>query len=313
MTASINRDTLRHHEGEYWLRGHPGTEASPPAGSGERGDPADWPYDSFDILVREHSPSLLRLARSLAPTLGVDPEDLVQDTLERAWRSRDSFRGECSTRAWLCSILTNRARDLARSRLRLFDRSWRLYRAEVACQHFAENTEELIVRAEDEEELRRALTALPFWERTAVLLHDCARLPAWEVASVLGCSTEAAHKRIQRGRMRLAAELGRVTRRTTLPRAAPRTCRQTRRLLPSYLEGSLPEPDRSTLEGHIAQCPHCPALVQAMWALLSVLADGKAVAKEVLADFRTRAGILSEACDDTSAVAPRGQDGEERA
>lgn len=309
MTASINRDTLQHHDGEYWLRAHPDTEASPPVASGTKGAPADWPCDSFERLVREHSPSLLRLARSLAPTLGVEPEDLVQDTLERAWRSRDCFRGECSTRAWLCSILTNRARDLARSRLRLFDRSWRLYRAEIACQHFAENTEELIVRAEDEEELRRALTALPFWERTAVLLHDCARLPAWEVAGVLGCSTEAAHKRIQRGRMRLAAELGRVSRRSALPRAAPRTCRQTRRLLPSYLEGSLPESDRGTLEGHIAQCPHCPALVQAMWALLSVLADGKVTAKEVLADFRSRAGILSEAGDDSPGAAQEG-DGE---
>jgi RNA polymerase sigma-70 factor (ECF subfamily) len=160
----------------------------------------------------------------------------------------------------------------------------------------------MIVRAEDEEELRRALTALPFWERTAVLLHDCARLPAWEVAGVLGCSTEAAHKRIQRGRMRLAAELGRARRRS-LPRAAPRTCRQTRRQLSSYLEGSLPEPDRNRLEDHIARCPHCPALVQAMWALLAVLAGGEnEVREEVLADFRTRAGILAhETGDDTSA------------
>jgi len=268
-------------------------------------------FASFEGLVREHSPFLLRLARNLAPTLGVDPEDVVQDALERAWRSRDSYRGDSSIRAWLSSILTNRIRDLARTRLRLIDRSWRLYGAEMACQSLAENTEEMVVRAEDEEELRRALTALPFWERTAVLLHDCARLPAWEVAGVLGCSTDAAHKRIQRGRMRLAAELGRSSRRRSLPRAAPRTCRQTRRLLPSYLEGSLPEPDRNTLEEHIARCPHCPALVQAMWALLAVLAGGNdEVREEVLADFRTRAGILAhETGDDTSAVARDGSDG----
>jgi RNA polymerase sigma-70 factor, ECF subfamily len=300
MTASIN--SLRGDPDDQWIR---------PAGPVEEaGGTVDWSLASFESLVREHSPFLLRLARSFAPTLGVDPEDVVQDALERAWRSRDSYRGESSTRAWLSSILTNRIRDLARSHLRLIDRSWRLYRAEMACQSLAENTEEMIVRAEDEEELRRALTALPFWERTAVLLHDCARLPAWEVAGVLGCSTEAAHKRIQRGRMRLAAELGRPSRRRSLPRAAPRTCRQTRRLLSSYLEGSLPEPDRNRLEDHIARCPHCPALVQAMWALLAVLARGEnEVREEVLADFRTRAGILAhETGDDTSAVA-RGGDG----
>lgn len=291
MTASINS-----------LDGDPDGQWMGPAGPVEEaGGTVDRSFASFESLVREHSPFLLRLARSLGPTLGVDPEDVVQDALERAWRSRDSYRGESSTRAWLSSILTNRIRDLARAHLRLVDRSWRLYRAEMACQSLAENTEEMIVRAEDEEELRRALTALPFWERTAVLLHDCARLPAWEVAGVLGCSTEAAHKRIQRGRMRLAAELGRAPRRS-LPRAAPRTCRQTRRLLSSYLEGSLPEPDRNRLEDHIARCPHCPALVQAMWALLAVLARGEnEVREEVLADFRTRAGILAhETGDDTA-------------
>jgi RNA polymerase sigma-70 factor (ECF subfamily) len=243
-------------------------------------------------MVREHSPFLLRLARSLAPALGVDAEDVVQDALERAWRSRASYRGESSIQAWLSSILTNRMRDLARTRHRRIDRSWRLYGAEMACQSLAENTEEMVVRAEDEEELRRALTALPFWERTAVLLHDCARLPAWEVAGVLGCSTEAAHKRIQRGRMRLAAELGRSSKRNSLPRPAPRSCRQTRRLMSSYLEGSLPEPARVVLEGHIARCPHCPALVQAMWALLAVLAgEQQELRNDVLEDFRTRTGI----------------------
>lgn len=302
MTASINS-----------LRGDPEGQsirrADPPATAGGG---ADGSLSSFEELVREHSPFLLRLARSLAPTLGVDPEDIVQDALERAWRSRASYRGESSIQAWLSSILTNRIRDLARSRLRRIDRSWRLYGAEMACQSLAENTEEMVVRAEDEEELRQALTALPFWERTAVLLHDCARLPAWEVAGVLGCSTEAAHKRIQRGRMRLAAELGRSSKRRSLPRAAPRSCRQTRRLMSSYLEGSLSEPDRTTLEGHIARCPHCPALVQAMWALLAVLAGGEhAVRDDVLADFRTRTGILPhEAGDDhPSAGAPGGRDG----
>ena len=286
MTASIKRDTLR-DDGDGERR---------PRFPDPRGAcvPVDWQCASFDSLVREHSPFLLRIARSLAPAVGVDPEDVVQDTLERAWRTRESFRGECSTRAWLCAILTNRVRDLARTRLRVFDRSWRLYRVEVSCQRLAENTEEIIVRAEDENELRRALTALPVWERTAVLLHDCARLPAWEVGTVLGCSTEAAHKRIQRGRLRLAAELGRKSRGGSLPHPAPRNCRLTRQLMPSYLEGGLPEAERSALEAHIARCPHCPALVQAMWALLSVLADGKGVPEEVLARFRTRARAIAE-------------------
>lgn len=265
----------------------------------------------FTSVLGEHGAFLLRLARRLAPTLDVDAEDVVQDTLERAWRSRESFRGECSTRAWLCAILTNRVRELARSRLRLAERSWRFYSVELACQRLAENPEELIARAEDEEELRRALSALPFWERTAVLLHDCAELSAWEVATVLGCSTEAAHKRIQRGRVRLAAELGRRSRGKTLPRLAPSTCRQTRKLLSSYLEGSLPEGQRSAIEAHIARCPRCPAVVQAIWALRSVLAEGKGVPEELLSRFRAGArAFVNETLDQRTSPPPVGECGE---
>lgn len=50
--------------------------------------------------------NLLRFARRLTP----DPmaaEDLVQETLMRAWRGFDQFRGGTNARAWLFRILLN--------------------------------------------------------------------------------------------------------------------------------------------------------------------------------------------------------------
>jgi len=53
-----------------------------------------------------HSRSLLRVARHLAGN-GPTAEDLVQDTLLRAWRSFDQFQTGTNAKAWLFRILFN--------------------------------------------------------------------------------------------------------------------------------------------------------------------------------------------------------------
>ena len=57
---------------------------------------------------------LLRVARSLTPTTA-DAEDLVQETLLRAFRSIDSFDGRYP-RAWLLTILRNTNINLGRKK-----------------------------------------------------------------------------------------------------------------------------------------------------------------------------------------------------
>jgi RNA polymerase sigma-70 factor (ECF subfamily) len=60
----------------------------------------------FNEIALPQSPSLLRFARRLT----ADPaaaEDLVQETLMRAWRSFDQFHGGTNVRAWMFRILLN--------------------------------------------------------------------------------------------------------------------------------------------------------------------------------------------------------------
>lgn len=62
--------------------------------------------NEFESLVVPHSPSLLRVARRLAFDSAI-AEDLVQETLLRAWRSFDQFQPGTNARAWLFRILFN--------------------------------------------------------------------------------------------------------------------------------------------------------------------------------------------------------------
>jgi RNA polymerase sigma-70 factor (ECF subfamily) len=66
--------------------------------------------DDFDTLVRRHRRELqVHCYRMLVSTL--DAEELVQETLLRAWRSRAQFEGRSSIRAWLYRIATNACLD----------------------------------------------------------------------------------------------------------------------------------------------------------------------------------------------------------
>lgn len=72
-------------------------------------------YSHEEALLR-HRPLLLGMARRLCHRGGIDPEDLVQDTLERALRQREllAARDERTCRAWLCTTLQHRFLDLCR-------------------------------------------------------------------------------------------------------------------------------------------------------------------------------------------------------
>jgi RNA polymerase sigma-70 factor, ECF subfamily len=62
--------------------------------------------DEFERAAMPHARSLLRVARRLAAD-GSAAEDLVQETLLRAWRSFHQFQSGTNTRAWLFRILFN--------------------------------------------------------------------------------------------------------------------------------------------------------------------------------------------------------------
>ena len=70
--------------------------------------------DDIDELVRLHQ---ARIRRFVTYSTG-DPdlaETITQDTLLRAYKGRESFRGDCSLSTWLTGIALNVTRDHLRS------------------------------------------------------------------------------------------------------------------------------------------------------------------------------------------------------
>jgi RNA polymerase sigma factor (sigma-70 family) len=219
-------------------------------------------------------PRLRRLARRLAPP-GVDPEDLVQDVVERAWRSRESFRGEAGLSTWLHRILVNRVVDLGRRTaarppsVAIEDRQdppdWALELGDP----------ELIAqRAEDSALLRLALSHLEPSDRTALVLFDAEEMTAAQIAEIVGSSAAAVHKRVQRARWRLARELAEAeaggqpgARRRAAGAPPPPACRMALSHAGDYLEGLLDEREQARVDLHLRGCERCPPAVQALVGL----------------------------------------------
>lgn len=75
----------------------------------------DGPGDrrAFEALLAEHLSGLRARARQLCRTR-LDPDDLVQDALVRAFRSRAQLRDPACARSWLMSIIMNTFLDALR-------------------------------------------------------------------------------------------------------------------------------------------------------------------------------------------------------
>ncbi len=172
--------------------------------------------------VMPHQPSVFAFALSLAGDRSV-AEDLVQDTLLRAWRSFSTFTIGSDCRAWLFKICKNRFFDLCRER----KRRARFEDLEVI-QPTAEETpyevsrdldRRLLGKSYDPEllsgEVKRAIEEIPSEFSEPIILNDLDEMKYSEIADILEIPLGTVRSRIARGRALLrrrlceyAAELG---------------------------------------------------------------------------------------------------------
>lgn len=213
--------------------------------------------------IAQCAPDLYRVALRLTgdPHLAAD---LVQDTLIRAMDKAHQYRGEFGLRPWLRRILHNLAID--RARRSAHEDVVEDVEARWAADDYTVDPAVVAERASTREELQDALVRLPFIYRTAVLLHDAEDLTVKEVAEMTGVSLSAAKQRLRRGRMMLVSALARGHERRLQHRGVPMPCWDARQHVSDYLDGVLDHATAHMVEAHLAVCPTCPPLYQALVA-----------------------------------------------
>lgn len=143
------------------------------------------------------TPKLRSRAWALTQGRG-DPDDLVQETLLRAWQFRHTFREGTNLKAWLYRILRNVFLAGAGKPRPLQDVDGKLT---ARLSH--EPDQEWRLRFD---ELRHGLELLPAQNCEALLLVGSG-LTYEEAAEVLGCSSGTVKSRVSRARERLAETL----------------------------------------------------------------------------------------------------------
>jgi RNA polymerase sigma-70 factor, ECF subfamily len=150
-------------------------------------------------LFESLRPDLLRFAHWLARDRAI-AEDIVQEALLRAWRSREALKEPAAARAWLLTIVRREhARLYERKRLEL-----------VPLEELAELAASA-KSAEPEGELyalRQAIMRLPIEYREPLLLQVLGGFSTEEIARELSLSVTAVLTRLFRARNKLRVICG---------------------------------------------------------------------------------------------------------
>ena len=171
---------------------------SPVSSIGERLSGAD-PQASVTQLFESMRPDLLRFAHWLARDRSL-AEDIVQESLLRAWRSRDTLKDRGAARAWLLTIVR-------REHARLYERK----RLELVSLDEALESQVPAKAADPEGDLftlRNAIMKLPIEYREPLLLQVLGGFSTDEIARELALSSTAVLTRLFRARNKLRAFCG---------------------------------------------------------------------------------------------------------
>lgn len=156
--------------------------------------------------LEEYGPRLYRFAWRLSGDAHL-AEDLAQETLLRAWRSRENLRDPTRRRVWLFRICANLWRDEGRRQKARGPRlSTDATEHDRAMQYHWHNPTEA---SEETAVILAAITNLPDRQREALHLAACEGLNAIEIAEVLETTPGAIRSSLSLARQNVRRELER--------------------------------------------------------------------------------------------------------
>lgn len=173
----------------------------------------------FEKMILPHGPSLYGPALALTRSAS-DAEDLVQETMVRAFDRLGTFRADGSPRAWLHTIMRHlfyngyrkRAREPRQVSLEQFEPATHdLGRSGIAVEAPARTTasspERIVLTQAENAAVLDAVRALPDEYRQVVALADIQGLAYQEIADRLQIPIGTVRSRLSRGRERVRRAL----------------------------------------------------------------------------------------------------------
>ena len=140
-------------------------------------------------------PSLRAFAVSLSQNAD-KADDLVQETLVKAWDKHESFQPGTNLKAWLFTILRNEFYSQMRKRGREVQDSEGVMTAKLAVHPSQHGQLDL-------KDFRMALEKLPEDQREAIILIGASGFSYVEAAEICGCAVGTIKSRVSRARTRL--------------------------------------------------------------------------------------------------------------
>ena len=149
----------------------------------------------FKTQLGQVIPHLRAFGRSLSGSRDT-ADDLVQETLLKAWAARDRFQAGTNMRAWTFIILRNLF--LSQMRRARFKGEWDDFTADRLLAMPAGQDRQI-----DLSDLQRGLLQLPQAQREALILVGAGGFAYEEAASICNCAVGTIKSRVARGRAAL--------------------------------------------------------------------------------------------------------------
>src|SRR5688500_18859156 len=157
----------------------------------------------FEREVMPHLPALYGVALRMTKNEG-DAEDLVQESVLRAYRFFDSFEAGTNCKAWLFRILTNLFCNRYREREREQEILDQVESSDANLGQFVggapRDAESALLGRMLSRDVERALAAVPTEFRLAVILADLEDFSYKEIAEIMECPAGTVMSRLYRGR-----------------------------------------------------------------------------------------------------------------
>jgi RNA polymerase sigma-70 factor (ECF subfamily) len=143
-----------------------------------------------------------------------DADDLTQDIFIQTYQTLHAYKGEASFSTWIYRITVNASLNKVRksSKNQFLQRLENVFGSEKGKEYNfpvsdAENPETLIIQAERNEWVEKALNSLPEKQRTAIVLSKYDDLSQREIAVIMETTEGAVEALIQRAKANLREKL----------------------------------------------------------------------------------------------------------